>query len=78
MFTVLDYVENDFIAVADDTGAMNIYDYNNLGHLKTFKKHLGPILTIKIDKVNSTIYYSGSDSKVIAIRRVNEEWLLSG
>lgn len=57
--------------MADDAGALHVYDYKNLGHLKTFKKHLGPILAIKIDKVNSTIYYTGSDSKVVAIRKVN-------
>lgn len=71
LFTVIDYQQNDFIVTGDDTGTLNIYDYHNLGHLKTFKKHLGPILTIKIDKLNSTIYYTGSDSKVVAIRKVN-------
>jgi hypothetical protein len=32
---------------------------------------MGPILTIKIDDKSDTIFYSGSDSKVVAIKRVN-------
>jgi hypothetical protein len=46
--------------------------------LKSFKRHLGPILAIKIQEETDTIFFSGSDSKVAAIRRVNDEWVLSG
>ena len=66
------------MVVGDDSGAIHIYDYKTLGHLKTFKKHLGPILAIKIDQENQCIFFTGSDSKLGAIRRVNEEWLSSG
>jgi hypothetical protein len=59
------------LVVGDDSGAIHIYDYKTLGHLKTFKKHLGPILAVKIDKENNCIFFTGSDSKVSAIRRAN-------
>lgn len=39
---------------------------------------MGPILAIKIDEKSDTIYFSGSDSKVAAIRRVNNDWILAG
>jgi len=46
--------------------------------LKSFKRHLGPILAIKIDEESDTVFFSGSDSKVAAIRRINDDWVLSG
>jgi len=39
---------------------------------------LGPILAIKIDEESDTVFFSGSDSKVAAIRRINDDWVLSG
>jgi hypothetical protein len=64
--------------VGDDSGTLHVYDYKTLGHLKTFKRHAGPILTIKIDDSTDTVYFTGADSKVAAIKLVNDDWMLSG
>jgi len=37
------------VAIGDDNGALHIYDFKTLGHLKTIKRHLGAILAIKIN-----------------------------
>jgi hypothetical protein len=77
-FTVCDFKIDDYVVVGDTEGGLHIYDYRTLGHLKSFKKHLGPILAIKIDQENDTVFFTGSDSKVVAIKRVNEDWTLTG
>jgi WD40 repeat protein len=77
-FTVCDFKTDDYVVIGDTDGSLHIYDYKTLGHLKSFKKHLGPILTIKIDEKNDIIFYSGSDSKVVAIKRVKDDWSLTG
>lgn len=48
-YTVADFKVDDYLVVGDTDGAVHVYDYRTLGHLKTFKRHLGPILAIKID-----------------------------
>lgn len=60
--------------VGDETGALHIYDWKYLAHLKTVKKHEAPILSIKVDSSNNAVYFSGSDSKVSCIKEVNGEW----
>jgi len=77
-FTVSDFKNDDYVVVGDSEGALHIYDFRTQGHLKTFKRHMGPILSIKIDGESDTIFFTGSDSKVAAVRRVNGDWVLSG
>ncbi len=73
-----DYKNQDYLVVGDTDGSIHLYDFKTLGHLKSFKRHLGPILAIKIDEESDTVFFSGSDSKVAAIRRINDDWVLSG
>lgn len=37
---------------------------------------MGAILAIKIDEMNDTIYFTGSDSKISTIKRTNDQWIL--
>lgn len=77
-FTVSDFKNQDYLVIGDTDGSIILYDFKTLGHLKSFKRHMGPILAIKIDEETDTIFFSGSDSKVVAIKRVNNDWVLSG
>lgn len=62
--------------VGDNKGALHVYDWRLLAHVKTFSEHQGPILAIKIDETTNSIYFTGSDSKVCMARLVGEEWKL--
>ena len=62
----------EYIAIGDTEGSIHIYDYKTLGHLKSFKKHVGPILAIKIDEKSDTVFCSGPDSKIVAVKWINE------
>lgn len=69
-------IENEWVFVGDDRGALHVYDWKFLSHVKTFHEHEAPILAIKVGEDKNTVYFTGSDSKICMIRLVGHEWQL--
>lgn len=69
-------IDKKWIFVGDDQGALHVYDWKFLAHVKSFHEHAAPILTIKVSANEDTVYFSGSDSKICMIKLVGNEWKL--
>ena len=69
-------IQNKWVFVGDDRGCLHVYDWKFLAHVKTFHQHQAPVLAIKVSPEDSTVYFTGSDSKICMIRLVGDEWQL--
>lgn len=67
-------IDHKWVFVGDDRGALHVYDWKFLAHVKSFHEHEAPILAIKVSESDNTVYFTGSDSKVCLIRLIGEEW----
>jgi WD40 repeat protein len=62
------FITNSFIASGNKDGELKIWDYKFGNLVKSFKEHQGDILTISYSEKYNTIYYTGCDSLVVAIK----------
>lgn len=69
-------IDQQWVFVGDDKGALHVYDWKFLSHVKSFHEHEAPILAIKVSPKEKTVYFTGSDSKLCVIKLVAEEWHL--
>jgi U3 small nucleolar RNA-associated protein 4 len=62
------YINSKIIASGNKDGELKIWDYQFGNLIKSFKEHQGDILSIAYNEDCSTLYYSGCDSLVVAIK----------
>ncbi len=70
-------INEKYLATADSTGTMKIWDANFGILIKEFTEHKADLTTIEINYEYNTIYFSGADSLICAVQFQEEEWNLT-
>ena len=64
-----------YLYLGDTEGALSIYETKYLTFVSSQKRHSGPILAIISH--NNCIYVTGCDSKIIAVKQINDRFVVS-
>lgn len=62
------FINSKLIASGNKDGELKIWDYQFGNLIKSFKEHQGDILSLVCSETNSTLYYTGCDSLVVAVK----------
>lgn len=70
-------INEKYVASADSTGNLKIWDSSFGILIKEFNQHLADLTTIEINREFNTLYFTGSDSLICAIQLQDGQWNLT-